>query len=571
MFSGYIIFKKSPHAVLAASLFAVVTLFPGSVFAEKLPDQKDAKKAEAALDAELDSIENTQREELRVQPAPAAPQLRLIDISLIANFAFGGSDLPEADLANLQGHNHDPKQTGGQTTGVELSVGGAIDPFFYGEAHLLFAEGVVEMEEAFLVTQALPLGFQVEMGYFLTEFGLHNPTHQHAWLWNDAPVIATRVFGAEGMRGSGMRVANLLPLPWFSELHLGAQRASGETMHSFLKGAESGGHSHGGGEEEEMDIGGRATTDRLTSSSGELAYLARWENSFSLGDTLTTKIGFSGLTGPNSTGPEARTNIYGGDLLVKWRPVKNFRGFPYVIFQAEGMRRDYIVERQIDAGELENINLIRQGDLYDPYGDQEQFENADLEGLRATSLDTKDFGDYTDAADVLLGKKKLEDITDPVARKIAIDTLDRMVHPFETLHDWGFYAQLMVGFERGWSAGLRHDFASGAGESFMPGGDWVNDQDIYGRDRDPARDTRRRISPIIQYNPSEFSRFRLQYNREYADHLRNRRTYVTPMNNIFPGTTDLPIESEWHNRGNAAWSVWFTAEFLIGTHPAHKF
>lgn len=534
---------------------------------------------ESALDAELEAVtkqarETSEAESLERLTATAnatAPQLRLIDISLIADFAFGGGDRTEPELANLQAHNHDPKLKGGQVTGVELSLGGAIDPFFYGEAHILASEGAVELEEAFLTTQALPWGFQIEMGYFLTEFGLHNPTHQHSWAWNDAPVITTRLFGAEGMRASGLRVSNLLPLPWYSEFHLGAQRAVGETMHGFLHTPSGGGgHSHGGSDEQE-ELGGRPTSeDRVTKSSGELAYLARWENSFDLGKTVTTKFGFSGVGGPNATGDRGRTNIYGGDLLIKWRPVRNYRGFPYVTFQAEGMRRDFVVDNRVDIGELENFASIRDNTLYDPYDERERFGAEDLSEIRAETIDTADYGDLTDVLDVLNGRKSYEEL-DEDERKMYIHTVRNLLHKTETLHDWGFYAQLMVGFVRNWSAGVRYDYASGAGESWVDGGDWVGDTDIYGRDRDPQRDTRRRYSPIVQYQPSEFSRFRLQYNRDYADHLRRRRTYVTPLSAVLPGAPDIPYEFEWANSGKDAWSLWFTAEFLIGAHPAHKF
>ena len=534
-----------------------------------------AQANDSDLDAELEAVTKAAKAEqsldrLTAAANTSAPELRLIDISVIVDFAFGGSDQDEAHLEALQAHNHDPKLPGAHITGVELSVGGAIDPYFYGEAHMLFSEGAVELEEAFLTSQALPWGFQVEMGYFLTEFGLHNPTHQHSWAWSDAPVIATRLFGSEGMRGSGIRISNLLPLPWYSEFHVGAQRAVGETMTGFLHTVGSGGHTHGGTEEQE-EIGGRTTIDYETRSSSDLAYMARWENSFDIGKTITTKIGFSGMGGPNSTGSRAETFIYGGDILVKWRPIKNFRGFPHVIFQAEAMRRDFIVERQIDPGELDHINLVRNGDLFDPYDEREQFDEAELEEVRSVSLDTVDFGDYEDAADVLLGRKELQDLEDEDARKVALDTIIKLYHPFETLHDWGFYSYLLIGFARGWSAGVRYGYASGSGESYVDGGDWVNDQDPFGRDRDPKRDTRHRYSPMIQYKPSEFSRFRLQYNRESSDFLRRRRTYVTPLSNILPGTTDLPYEIEWHNRSKAAWSMWFTFEFLIGSHPAHKF
>jgi hypothetical protein len=51
-----------------------------------------------------------------------------------------------------------------------------------------------------------------------------------------------------------------------------------------------------------------------------------------------------------------------------------------------------------------------------------------------------------------------------------------------------------------------------------------------------------RIAPLVVFSPSEFSRLRLQYNIDDADHL-----------------------------DEVAHSVWLGLEVLIGAHPAHSF
>jgi hypothetical protein len=103
--------------------------------------------------------------------------------------------------------------------------------------------------------------------------------------------------------------------------------------------------------------------------------------------------------------------------------------------------------------------------------------------------------------------------------------------PGQLLRDWGFYTQLLYGFTHPWAAGVRVEWASGEGESYPEG-----------RSNDPLRDDRLRISPLLQYQPSEFSRIRLQYNYDHA--------------------TALPDED--------ASTVWIALELLYGTHPAHK-
>jgi hypothetical protein len=385
-------------------------------------------------------------------------RLRLIDISMDALFAAGTSTVDDESLQALQGGGHDPRKRGFTVQNIELSLVGAVDPYLIGEVHLIFfldplsGETQVELEEAFMTTTSLPYGLQLEAGHFFTEFGRLNPLHPHQWHWQDQPVINTRLFGPDGMRAPGFRLGWLMPLPWFSELHVGAQNAGGETMASFLAGEEL---------FEDRPIGNRPFVDRGVRTLEDLVYLARLDSSWDVSDELTAKLGLSGLYGPNATGPKGETFLYGADLVVKWRPVISRRGWPFLIWESEIMKRDY----------------------------------------RAAA-----FFDDSDPADVV-------------------------VLAATTLRDWGAYTQVLYGFHPGWAAGARYDYATASGES------------IGGRGADPFRDDRHRISPLISWHPTEFSRFRLQYNYDRADHLPDKKAH----------------------------SVWLGAEFMYGAHAAHAF
>jgi hypothetical protein len=373
--------------------------------------------------------------------------LRLIDISFDTLLAAGASTADDAEIEQLQGGGHDPKRRGFTLQQAELSLAGAVDPYFTGQAHIVFTEDGVELEEAFMTTQALPYGLQVKAGQFLTEFGRINPTHSHAWQWIDQPIVNTRMFGGDGLRNPGARMSWLLPVPWFSQLYAGAQQASGETATSFFDG------------DEDTIVGRRPFTDQSVHDLGDLLYLARWEHGLALSETVETKLGTSALFGPNASGRHGRTRIYGGDLVVKWRPTDSFRGWPFLSWETELMSRDY------DA--------------------------------------------------------------DAVRNAAGVTTL-----PSATLHDWGLYTQVLYGFAYGWGAGVRYEYVSGSGQS------------VGGRENDPLRDDRQRVSPLLSWRPTEFSRLRLQYDFDHADHL--------------PGDHD-------------AHSVWFGIEILYGTHPAHNF
>ena len=424
---------------------------------------------EDALSKAIQEIEETAPPPAPVSPSPPSSdvyatqvggaQVRFIDLSLDALFAVGTSTERDESLESLQGGGHDPRKRGFTVQNVELSFMGAVDPYFTGEAHIVYfidpieGESVFELEEALVRTQSLPWGLQVEAGQFFTEFGRLNPQHPHQWEWQDQPVINTRLFGADGLRNPGVRIGWLSPLPWYSEIHAGIQNANGETAYSFLASDDA---------LEERPIGGRPFVDRDVRSLADLLYLLRWDNGVDLTEELSARGGVSGAVGPNATGNDGQTVIYGADAVFKWRRLSSDKGWPFAIFQTEVMRRHYDADAAVDAG-------------------------------------------------------------DP------LDPADDIVFDDETLRDWGLYTQVLWGFQRPWALGIRYDYARG--------------ENGEGTSSDPFRDERHRVSPLVVYFPSEFSRLRLQYNYDHATHLAS----------------------------NEAHSVWFGVEFLFGAHAAHAF
>ena len=293
--------------------------------------------------------------------------------------AAGGSTANNSQIRELQGGEHDPRRRGFTFQQAELSFAGAIDPYFTAETYILASEEDVELEEAFFRTTSLPKSLELKGGYFLTEFGLNNPTHPHSWAFIDQPVINTRLFGGEGQRAAGFRLNGLLPVPWFSELSFGAQDPTSSTMVSF----QGSGHSHGdehGHEEEEHDeeeheeeeheheagdsVGGFARVRSDDSELNELVYLLRWVNGWDMGRNTSAQVGLSGLYGSNSTGDDADTWIYGADFKMKWRPANNFRGWPFLTWESEVMYRDYEVDKDNPLFEPGTNDDLKDWGLY---------------------------------------------------------------------------------------------------------------------------------------------------------------------------------------------------------------
>ncbi|HMQ10049.1 MAG TPA: hypothetical protein PKC21_07890 [Oligoflexia bacterium] len=121
---------------------------------------------------------------------------------------------------------------------------------------------------------------------------------------------------------------------------------------------------------------------------------------------------------------------------------------------------------------------------------------------------------------------------DPGLNQSNLGMIDSTILNFGgTLSDWGYYSQVLYGFRPRWAAGVRFEYASGSESS------------VGFRDFDPFRDNRIRVSPMLAFYPSEFSRVRLQYNYDQATHLEEMYAH----------------------------SLWLGIEFLFGAHPAHDF
>ncbi len=262
--------------------------------------------------------------------------LRLIDVSLDALIAAGGSTVDPDVVSELQGGAHDPNRIGFSIQNIELALAGAVDPYFRADASIIFqidAEGetVVELEEAYLTSLAMPGGLELKAGQFFTEFGRHNVQHPHRWAFVDQPVVASRLLGGDGLRSQGARLSWLATVPWYMELIGGLQNANGETVVSFLSTDELDG------------VGGYAHSGRETGQLRDLLFNSRWLNGFDVLDTVSINLGASAAAGPNAASSETHTWLMGADLFLKWQPTVNERGWPFVSLQAEFMHRWYDV------------------------------------------------------------------------------------------------------------------------------------------------------------------------------------------------------------------------------------
>src|SRR5262245_24958062 len=293
----------------------------------------------AILEPRASSAQETApAQETSPAPAPApitvasgAAGKNYLNLSLDALIAAGASTEP--NVTELETGGHDPIQRGFTLQNLELVFDGAVDPYFKGQANVVMqiaADGTtnVELEEAYALTSSLPHNLQVKVGQYFSEFGRLNPTHPHTWDFVDQPLVSGLMFGPDGLRSIGARMSWLMPVSFYSELIVGIQNASGDTMTSF------------GWVPGETQFG-RPIQPDVVHSFSDMLYVPRWSGSFDIGDTQTMVVGASGAIGPNGTGPDAMTEIGGVDLLWKWKSARADKGVPFVKVQAEAMWRNY--------------------------------------------------------------------------------------------------------------------------------------------------------------------------------------------------------------------------------------
>ena len=262
-----------------------------------------------------------------------------MNISFDGQFNLAGSSA--RDVSRIEVGDHDPQQRGFNARNSEIALDGAVDPYFEGFANIVLKlnndnETEIEIEEAFMQTTNLPFGLQVKAGQFFNSFGRLNSMHPHTWDFVDDALVHGRLLGSDGLRGVGAQISWTLPVPWYSQLILAAQNGRGNTGYSFRNPGQDG------------VFFGRRTTDREARGLQDFVYVPRLENSFNLSDTQTVLVGVSGAFGSNETGAHSRTQIYGSDLLYKWKSPRAEGGFPFVKWQTEAMYRRFEAGRGID-------------------------------------------------------------------------------------------------------------------------------------------------------------------------------------------------------------------------------
>jgi hypothetical protein len=280
-------------------------------------------------------------------PATAAPQTQARgtqtlnpDISAILDADFG---VQRRAPQFLNGDDPALGASGGRhalgftAQEVELAFSAIVDPYFRGDVFLTIPnlEGI-EVEEAFATTTSLPWNLQVKAGSFRSAFGRQNGQHLHVQDFTRRPLINAAFLGPDGLRGPGVQVSWLAPLPFFLTLY-------GE---AFSIRTDAPVQQEG----EINDPAGSFGAD----GARRPVLLAEAKAFYPFGDEWSVYGGLNfasgkspGLAFPRAAGGLAtagagrESQLYGADLYVKWKPANVVQGYESLALQGEVILRHF--------------------------------------------------------------------------------------------------------------------------------------------------------------------------------------------------------------------------------------
>lgn len=333
------------HSLQLVSLLAALSVAPLAASAQQPPeapaqpappaqpkpsDEATREEARRKLEAEIGKELGAPPPGVRpAAPAPgatsAAPQppatggnplarlLLLPDISAIGSAALAFDSYDVDALSPRSGPTSREDKPRFLFEELELGLQAVVDPYVRADVFIAFTpEEGVDIEEAYVTSLSLPAGLQLRGGTFFSPFGRLNQQHPHVWEFVDAPLANNRLLAEESIRGPGVELGWLAPLPWFAELRLAGQSVAPT--------------------EEDRD---------------ELTGVVRLLNYFSLSEKTTLGIGLSAAR--RDEGQDAFRDLGAVDLHLRWRSLERRS---YIALQSEVyLRRFRGIE---DAGDTED-------------------------------------------------------------------------------------------------------------------------------------------------------------------------------------------------------------------------
>ena len=190
---------------------------------------------------------------------------------------------------------------------TELNISANIDPYFRGVAIMSVApEGGINVEEAYFQTLALSNGFTLKGGRFFSGIGYLNEQHQHAWDFQDAPLVYKAFLGNQ-FKQDGLQLKWIAPTDLL--LELGVELSAGD--------------QYPGSDRNKNGIGGSSVFANLGGDIGAstawrvgTSYLSASPNGRSYQDV-------DALGNPTTNTFTGNAKMWGVNGVLKWAPNGN--------------------------------------------------------------------------------------------------------------------------------------------------------------------------------------------------------------------------------------------------------
>lgn len=148
-----------------------------------------------------------------------------------AGFGHGHDD---HDHAHHHGHSH-ALENGFNAGHSEIALRARSD-LLDGMLMIGFDDEDVAVEEAYLVTRALPAGLRLKAGKFLSDIGYMNSRHSHDWDFVERPLVNQHLFGDHGLQETGVQLSVTPATRHYTHFGVELLQGNGEGLNRFDAG-----------------------------------------------------------------------------------------------------------------------------------------------------------------------------------------------------------------------------------------------------------------------------------------------------------------------------------------------
>jgi hypothetical protein len=231
-----------------------------------------------------------------------------ISVVLQGNYQSLSKSPDQYGFNNIQlGDEVTPGRRGWGLGESELNLFASVDHLFAGNLTIALApDNEVEVEEAYGVATAVPYGFVPKFGRFFSGIGYLNEQHQHAWDFQDAPLVYQAFLGRQFAQ-DGVQIKWVAPTDLF--LEFGAEVGNGDAFPGS-----------------ERNSNGSGAWSAFVHAGGDVGANASWRGGVSY---LKTKAGDRVGTQPDTGGNIVQTSFAGdtqttiADFVWKYAPTGN--------------------------------------------------------------------------------------------------------------------------------------------------------------------------------------------------------------------------------------------------------